>query len=224
LESKTNNSNIEEILSKLRGIEKTDPELYKEAWSKLPHKTQAAILSYEANEKSRQHHNTTDHHKASHSSSSPAAHSVSHLLEKSFYEETPKAAHTHSEARDWEAPAHTHHAESPAHTHHTESSSSHEHDEDLYRLNSPVHKAAEELHSKDTSDKTTSRNNPDELEKEIKKSVSAQIPKAHQIMKHAASERHLPNTLQEVLLATQVYELELIRISIDRLAKRLEKQ
>ena len=61
-----------------------------------------------------------------------------------------------------------------------------------------------------------------ETEKALKKSVSAQIPKAHQIMKQAASEQHLPTSLQEVLLATTVYELELIRIGLDKLTRRLD--
>ncbi len=41
-------------------------------------------------------------------------------------------------------------------------------------------------------------------------------------MKQAASEQHLPTSLQEVLLATTVYELELIRIGLDKLTRRLE--
>ncbi len=47
---------INEIVEKLRTIKRFSPELYQEAWDKLPRKTQSAILSYE------EHHKPTRAH------------------------------------------------------------------------------------------------------------------------------------------------------------------
>ncbi len=64
----------------------------------------------------------------------------------------------------------------------------------------------------------------DETERQLKRSVASGIPKANQIIKRAADHPQLPNTLQEVLLATQVYQLELLRISLNKLTETLAKQ
>lgn len=219
--SRSSSPSIEEIVERLRSIRETSPELYKEAWSKIPHKTQTAILQYEAGEKSGHHHQSDTHHKASHEAGSTSTH-FSHNFPQTakFYEEHHTSPQTHREARDWEAPVGRHEHHSHAH----QSSTSHGDKEVNHLLNSPALTAIEDSHKTENAKPKplASTNNPEETEKALRKSVSAQIPKAHQIMKQAASEQHLPTSLQEVLLATTVYELELIRIGLDKLTRRLE--
>ncbi len=212
---------IEEIVEKLRSIRETSPELYKEAWNKIPHKTQTAILEYEADEKSGHHHQSDTHHKTSHETGSTSTHfSHNYPQAAKFHEEHHNNPQTRHEARDWEAPARTH----EHHPHPHQPSTPHSDKEDNHLLNSPAHAAIEDSHKTETAKpkQLASTSNPEETEKALRKSVSAQIPKAHQIMKQAANEQHLPTSLQEVLLATTVYELELIRMGLDKLAKRLE--
>jgi hypothetical protein len=215
--TKSSSPSIEEIVEKLRGIKETSPELYKEAWSKIPHKTQTAILQYEANEKSGHHHQGETHNKPSHESSltSPSfSHNYPHASK--YYEEHQKNTQTRSEARDWEAPTQSHQHQSST-PHHDKGAG--------HALSSPALAAEEDSAKTDTTKSKTasSSSKAEETEKDLRRSVSAQIPKAHQIMKQAVNERHLPTTLQEVLLATTVYELELIRIGLDKLSKQLEK-
>ncbi len=219
--SRSSSPSIEEIVEKLRSIRETSPELYKEAWDKIPHKTQTAILQYEADEKSGHHHQSNTYHKTSHETGSTSTHSSHNNLHTSkFQEEHHSNPQTRHEARDWEAPARTHERHSHAH----QSSTPHSNKEANHPLNSPARTAIEDSHKTETAKPKPleSTSNPEETEKSLRKSVSAQIPKAHQIMKQAASEQHLPTSLQEVLLATTVYELELIRIGLDKLTRRLE--
>ncbi len=91
-------------------------------------------------------------------------------------------------------------------------------------LNTPALTATEDSHKTENarSKPLASTSNPEETEIALRKSVSVQIPRAHQIMKQAANEQHLPTSLQEVLLATTVYELELIRIGLDKVTRPLE--
>ncbi len=221
LESKSSTPPMSGIVEKLRAIKKTDPELYVEAWNKLSPKTQAAILSYEAHEQSSDHpHADLDRHKPSHALSSSTSDHSPHQHSRAWEhsEDYHKPAQIHAGATDWEAPERSHSHHSP--------SKSHGHDAATHLLKPSASTAAEGSEELDTRRAKTrvKTGETDETEKELRKSVSAQIPKAHQIMKNAASERHLPTTLQEVLLATQVYELELIRIGLNRLTRQLEKQ
>jgi hypothetical protein len=219
--SRSSSPSIEEIVEKLRSIRETSPELYKEAWNKIPHKTQTAIIQYEADEKSDHHHQSDTHHKTSHETALNSTHSFYDALHPSkFHEEQQRVHQARHEASDWEAPARTHEHHSHAH----QSSTHHSDKEADQRLNTPAHTAIEDSHKTETakSKSLASTGNPEETEKALRKSVSAQIPKARQIMKQAASEQHLPTSLQEVLLATTVYELELIRIGLDKLTRRLE--
>ena len=219
--SRSSSLSIEEIVEKLRSIRETSPELYKEAWDKIPHKTQTAILHFEADEKSGHHHQSDTHHKTSHEPGSTSTQSSHNNLHTSkFHEGHHSNPQTRHEARDWEAPARTHEHHSHAH----QSSTQHSNKEANHPLNSPARTATEDSLKTETAKPKplASTSNPEETEKALRKSVSAHIPKAHQIMKQAASEQHLPTSLQEVLLATTVYELELIRIGLDKLTRRLE--
>jgi len=219
--SRSSSPSIEEIVEKLRNIRETSPELYKEAWDKIPHKTQTAIQQYEANEKSGHHHQSDTHHKTSHETGSTSTHFYYDNIHASkLHEERQSHPQTRHEASDWETPAQIHEHDSHAH----QSSTPHSYKEANHRLNSPARTAIEDSHKTETvkPKPLASTRNPEETEKALKKSVSAQIPKAHQIMKQAAGEQHLPTSLQEVLLATTVYELELIRIGLDKLTRRLE--
>ena len=219
--SRSSSPSIEEIVEKLRSIRETSPELYKEAWDKIPHKTQTAILHYEAGEKSGHHRQSDTHHKTSHETGSTSTHfSHNYPQTSKFHEEHHSNPQTRHDASDWEAPARTHEHHSHAH----QSSTPHSNKEANHPLNSPARTAIEDSHKTETAKPKPleSTSNPEETEKSLRKSVSAQIPKAHQIMKQAASEQHLPTSLQEVLLATTVYELELIRIGLDKLTRRLE--
>src|SRR5215831_14352584 len=198
------------MVEKLRSIRETNPDLYKEAWDKIPHKTQAAILDYESHHKPTHQQHSNTHHKASHEPSASFSHN--YPTGSQFYEEHHRNQKTHSEARDWETPANSH-----PHL----SSASHAERELSHSLSSPVLSASEEGHKAEPA-KTKQGpiyQNREETEKSLKKSVEEKIPKAHQIMKQAVNEQHLPTTLQEVLLATTVYELELNRMGIDKLAK-----
>jgi len=219
--SRSSSPFIEEIVEKLRSIRETSPELYKEAWDKIPHKTQTAIQQYEAGEKSGHQQQSATHHKPPPEPGSTTTHfSHNYPQTAKFHEEQHSSPKTHHEARDWEAPvgAHEHHS------HEHQSSITHSDKEVKHPLNSPALTAIEDSHKTETAKPKlpASTSDPEEAEKALKKSVSAQIPKAHQIMKQAASEQHLPTSLQEVLLATTVYELELIRIGLDKLTRRLE--
>jgi hypothetical protein len=217
---RSSSPSIEDIVEKLRSIRETSPELYKEAWSKIPPKTQTAILQYEAGEKTGHHHQSDTHHKTSHEAGSTSTR-FSHNFPQTakFHEEHHGNPQAHREARDWEAPVGTQEHHSHAH----QSSTSHN-DKEFNLLNSPALTAIGDSHKSETAKPKplASTSNSEEAEKALRKSVSTQIPKAHQIMKQAASEQHLPTSLQEVLLATTVYELELIRMGLDKLAKRLE--
>ncbi len=187
---------IDEIVERLRTIKKSSPELYQEAWEKLPRKTQSAILSYE------------DHHRPTHA----------HTSHTSFEDHEPLPPHHASISRphdDHNRPSHPHtlHSdyEAPAHP---------------VPLHAPASRAAMEPDQpRPSKHKTTSTTTGgEETEEQLKQSVASGIPKAHQIIKRAADHPHLPNTLQEVLLATQVYQLELIRISLNKLTETLAKQ
>jgi hypothetical protein len=218
---RSSSPSIEEIVDRLRSIKETSPELYKEAWDKIPHKTQTAILEYEADEKSRHHHQSDTHHKTPHETGSTSTRfSHNYPQTAKFHEEHHSNPQTHREASDWEAPAGTHEHQTHAH----QSSTHHSDKEANSLLNSPAFTATENSHKTEIArpKPLASTSNSEEAEKALRKSVSAQIPKAHQIMKQASSEQHLPSSLQEVLLATTVYELELIRIGLDKLTRRLE--
>ncbi len=219
--SRSSSPSIEEIVEKLRSIRETSPELYKEAWDKIPHKTQTAIQQYEAEENPVPHRQSDTHHKTSHETGSTSIHSFYDTIHPSkSHEEQQRIHHTRHEASDWGASARTH-----DHGSHAHQSSTPRSDKPVnHWLNSPARTAIEDSHKTETvKPKPLARtSNSEETEKALRKSVSAQIPKAHQIMKQAASEQHLPTSLQEVLLATTVYELELIRIGLDKLTRRLE--
>ncbi len=187
---------IDELVERLRTIKRSSPELYQEAWGKLPRKTQSAILSYE------------EHHKSTH------AH-TSHTTFEDHEPLTPHHASTPRPHEDHQRPSHPH-------TSHTD----YEAPERLSPLHAPTSRAASEPDQpRPGRHKTTSRiSEREETEKQLKQSVASGIPKAHQIIKRAADNTHLPNTLEEVLLATQVYQLELIRISLNKLTETLAKQ
>ncbi len=222
LASNTRSSPIEEIVEKLRDIKENHPELYKEAWSKIPHKTQTAIQEYESHHKHNQHNQSDTHHKTTHEPAPASTHFSHNYPHAKSYEDQHRNPSSHHEARDWEAPARTH--EPRSHT--SEPSTMTSNKETNHRLSSPTLSANHDS-EKSESIRTKSTSSPgssEESEKALRKSISAEIPKAHEIMKQAAKEEHLPTSLQEVLLATTVYELELIRIGLDKLTKQLAKQ
>src|SRR5712692_2689301 len=80
---------IDEIVEKLRTIKRFSPELYQEAWDKLPRKTQSAILSYE------EHHKPTRAH-------------TSHTAFEDHEPLTPHHASTPKPHGDHQRPSHTH--------------------------------------------------------------------------------------------------------------------
>ncbi len=187
---------INEIVEKLRTIKRFSPELYQEAWDKLPRKTQSAILSYEEHHKPTRAHTShtafEDHEPLTpHHASTPKPHG-----------DHQRPSHTHTSDTDYEAPEHP----SPLHA--------------------PASRAAmDSAQPRSARHKTTSPvSDREETERQLKRSVASGIPKAHQIIKRAADYPHLPNTLEEVLLATQVYQLELLRISLNKLTETLAKQ
>ena len=188
-------SHIQEIVERLRRIKDTDPDLYREAWDKIPRKTQAAITEYEEHHKSSRSH--TSH---AHSEHQPS--STLHTSWSKSYEDHHKPSHAHSSARDWEAPE-------PSITHHSFASKA---------------AATPDQPRPSKHEALSPKIEPEDLESELRESVAKGVPKAHQIMKKAADNPHLPSTVQEVLLATQVYELELIRSALNKLTTQLGKQ
>ncbi len=187
---------IDEIVERLRTIKKSSPELYQEAWDKLPRKTQSAILSYEEHDKPT-HAHTSHTHFEDHESLA-----LHHTPALGPHDDHQRPSHSHTSHTDYEAPEH------------------------LAPLHAPVSRTAKEPDQpRPGRHKTTSRvSEREDTEKQLKRSVASGIPKAHQIIKRAADHPHLPNTLEEVLLATQVYQLELIRISLNKLTETLAKQ
>ncbi len=187
---------IDEIVEKLRTIKRSSPELYREAWDKLPGKTQSAILSYEEHHRPT-HAHTSHTHFEDHESLPPH-----HASTSRSHDDHQRSSRPHTLHSDYEAPEHP------------------------VPLHAQASRAAMEPDQpKAGRHKTTSTpSGGEETEKQLKQSVASGIPKAHQIIKRSADRPHLPNTLQEVLLATQVYQLELIRISLNKLTDTLVKQ
>ncbi len=186
---------IDEILEKLRTTKKSDPHLYQEAWDKLPRKTQSAIISYEEHHRSPRSHPSHSHHDYHQSSD------TLHTTSSKTYEDHHRPSHAHASPTDWEAPE-------PSITRHSSTPKA---------AVGPQPKAGKHEAAVATIE-------PTDLIGQLKESVARGVPKAHQIIKQAADHSHQPNTLQEVLLATQVYQLELIRISLNKLTETLAKQ
>ena len=184
---------IDEIVERLHTIKRSSPELYKEAWDKLPRKTQSAILSYE------EHHKPTHAHTSHNTFEDHEPLQPHHASTSRLHDDHQRPSRPHSSHTDFEAP-------------------------ELSPLHAPASRAAMEPDQPRSAKHKTTVSQREDTEKQLKRSVASGIPKAHQIIKRAADHPHLPNTLQEVLLATQVYQLELIRISLNKLTETLAKQ